>query len=146
VIASFSRSAPAVWAAALAAGLMAGPAGATQRHLWWQSAELKAELKLTDEQSRQIDKIYEETLPKLRALKQQLDETERALSTMIDQMNADEWEVTLQIDTVEAARSALSKTRILMLYRMHRVLSRQQLDALHRFQDRQSGASRAPSR
>ena len=51
-------------------------------------------------------------------------------------MQAEEWEVTLQIDKVESARSALSKTRILMLYRMHKMLSPEQLDGLHRLSER----------
>ena len=55
---------------------------------------------------------------------------------LIDAMEADEWEVTLQIDKVEAARNALSKIRTLMLYRMHRALSAAQRDALRDASDR----------
>ena len=51
-------------------------------------------------------------------------------------MQAEEWEVALQIDKVEAARSALSKTRTLMLYRMHKTLTAGQIEALHAMWER----------
>ena len=111
--------------------LAAAQAGAGQRHRWWKSDDVKAELGLTESQSTAIHEIYEAALPKQRELKQRLDRQEAELSELIDAMEAEESEVTLLIDKVEAARSELSKSRILMLYRMHRELSAEQLDALH---------------
>ena len=111
------------------------PAAARQRHRWWQSTEMKADLGLTDEQSERLEDIYQSTLPDLRNLMQSLNEEEAGLSELIDAMEADEWEITLQIDKVESARSALSKTRILMLYRMHRELSQDQRGTLRRWSD-----------
>ena len=61
-------------------------------------------------------------------------------------MQAEEWEVTLQIDKVESARGALSKTRILMLYRMHKELSATQLDGLHDLRDRRRSKADAKTR
>ena len=114
----------------------ATPADATQRHRWWQSAELRAELALTEEQSAALQEIFQRTLPDLRRLAQEFSQEKDELSMLIDVMETDEWEVTLQIDKVEAARSALSKTRTLMLYRMHRELSATQRDALRDWSDR----------
>ena len=49
------------------------------------------------------------------------------------------------IDRVEAARSALAKTRTLMLYRMHRLLSPEQRVRLEAFErERARNADRAP--
>ena len=128
------------WAVAAVALLVialgAGGADAAQRHKWWQSEEVKAELGLTDDQSEVIEGIFQATLPKQRELKQRLDLEEADLSLMIDAMEVAEWEITLQIDKVEAVRSTLSKSRILMLYRMHRELSPEQRDALHEWWDR----------
>ena len=61
-------------------------------------------------------------------------------------MQAEEWEVALQIDRVEAARSALSKTRTLMLYRMHKTLSAEQLEALHAMWERRRSDGKSSSR
>ena len=61
-------------------------------------------------------------------------------------MQVEEWEVTLQIDKVESARGALSKTRILMLYRMHKELPATQLDGLHDLWDRRRSKADAKTR
>ena len=114
----------------------ATPADATQRHRWWHSAELRAELGLSEEQAAGLQGIFQRALPDLHRLAREFSQEEDALSTLIDAMEANEWKVTLQIDKVEAARSALSKTRTLMLYRMHRELSAAQRDALRDWSDR----------
>ena len=114
----------------------ATPADATQRHRWWHSAELRAELGLTEAQSAALQAIFQKAVPDLRRLAQEFSQEEDELSMLIDAMEADEWEATLQIDKVEAARSALGKTRALMLYRMHRELSAPQRDALRDWSDR----------
>ena len=61
-------------------------------------------------------------------------------------MQAEEWEVALQIDKVEAARSALSKTRTLMLYRMHKTLTSEQSEALHAMWERRRAHGQSSSR
>ena len=138
------------WAVAastlLVVGLGAARVDAAQRHKWWESEEVKAELSLTDDQSEAIEAIFQAVLPKQRKLKQRLDEEEAVLSAMVDAMEVAEWEITLQIDKVEATRGALSKSRILMLYRMHRELSAEQRDALHEWWDRSPGRGRRAPR
>ena len=67
------------------------------------------------------------------AEKAELEKQEAALSRLLTESNDDEAVVVRTIDRVEAARSALAKTRTLMLYRMHRLLSpdqRARLDAV----------------
>ena len=125
--------------------VIANSAEARQRHRWWQSTEMKAELGLTDEQSESLEDIYQSSLPDLRSLMQELNQEEAELSELIDAMEADEWEITLQIDKVESARSALSKTRILMLYRMHRELSLDQRDAMREWNENNGRRPRRPS-
>ncbi len=114
---------------------------ATQRYKWWQSTEVQTELELTDDQGVRIEAVFQELRPTLRKMVRRLDREEEELSQLIRAMAAEEWEVTLKIDDVEAARSALSKTRTLMLYRMHKVLTRQQIEALHDFLERREGRS-----
>jgi Spy/CpxP family protein refolding chaperone len=113
-----------------------------QRQKWWQSEELKAHLELTAQQVAEIEQIYQATLPRLRSLDKELRALESQLSKMIDEMNVTEWEVTLQIDKVEASRSALGKARTLMLYQMHKVMTPQQRDTFHDWGERHRKSSR----
>mgnify|MGYP002633440903 CR=1 FL=1 len=113
-------------------------------HRWWQSEEVRTELGLTDEQSTSLDGIYQETLPKQRESMRRLDAEELTLSTLIADMNVQELDVTRQIDRVEAARSELSKTRILMVFRMYRVLSEAQRETLDEWRARDND-DRRPS-
>ena len=59
-------------------------------------------------------------------------------------MNVQEIDVTRQIDRVEATRSELSKTRILMVFRMYRVLSAAQRETLDEWRAR-ANDDRRPS-
>ena len=113
-----------------------------QRQKWWKSEEVKAHLALTDRQVAELEEIYQATLPQLRSLDKELHALETDLSKMIDEMNVQEWEVRLQIDKVEAIRSALSKARTLMLYRMHKVMTPQQRDLFHDWAERQRKPNR----
>ncbi len=107
------------------------PARGQRRHKWWQSDEVKIELGLTDARSAILEEIFQLTKPRQRELMEELQHEEERLSDLIRVMEAEEGEVIRQIENVEKVRSALSKTRILMLYRMHRALSADQRAALH---------------
>jgi Spy/CpxP family protein refolding chaperone len=116
------------------------------RNKWWMAPDVKAELGLTDQQSRQVEDVFQAMLPQLRSTKGDLDRLEGELSRMIAEASADESAVLQQIARVEASRSEMSKLRTLMLYRMHRVLSpdqRTKLKALHE-RDRRGGGNRRP--
>ncbi len=109
-----------------------------QPHRWWKSAEVGVLLKLTDEQSATLERIYRRTLPKQRESMSRLNSEERILSKLVEDMDVDEIDVTRQIDRVEAVRSELSKTRILMVFRMHRTLTTTQREALDDWMERDS--------
>ncbi len=111
-------------------------ASGAQRHKWWTTDEAQEELKLTDTQVQEIEEIFQSLRPKLRELVQVFRKEEKNLAALLHAMQAEEWEVTLQIDKVEAARGALSKTNMLMLYRMHKKLSDTQVDGLHKLWER----------
>jgi Spy/CpxP family protein refolding chaperone len=115
------------------AGLMPGAADA-QGFKWWQDEKVKAELGLTAEQVTSLDNVFLELIPRMAAEKETLDRLEGQLSDVIRDANVSEAEVVKQIDVVEAARSALGKTRTLMVYRLYRSLSpdqRTKMKALH---------------
>jgi Spy/CpxP family protein refolding chaperone len=93
---------------------------------WWKSDAFKKELGLSTDQSARIDKIYQDTLPELQQEWEELDRLETKLSRLFEG-NADEAVLARQIDRVETARANLNKSRSLMLMRMRRVLTSEQL-------------------
>ena len=117
-----------------------------QRHRWWQSEEVTALLDLSGRQAADLDRIYQRSLPKMHESYHRLNAEERTLSRMIANMQVEEIDVTRQIDRVEAARSELSKTRTLMVFRMYRVLNPGQRAALKEWMDlrRDGDRSRHP--
>lgn len=137
-------------AAALLLVLLPVAASGTQgqRQKWWQDERMKAELALTDDQSAEVESIFQASRPKLQDSKRQLESLEEELSEMVRARVADEVDVAQLIDRVEAARSELSKERTLMLYRMHRILTPDQNAKLKEIYDRRrarEGRDRKPS-
>ena len=111
--------------------------GSEQRKRWWHDDEMKAELGLSPQQSAEVELVFQAALPRLRTAKKQLDLLETDLSRMIRERTAEESEVARLVDQVEAARSALSKERTLMLYRIHRILTPDQNARLKELHERQ---------
>jgi Spy/CpxP family protein refolding chaperone len=115
---------------------------------WWQSPVCKNRVGLTNAQTTEIERIFQSVRDELRAEKAELERQETALSRLLGDPTADEAVVVRTIDRVEAARSALAKTRTLMLYRMHRLLSpeqRMKLEAFERDQARAAETARPKS-
>lgn len=119
--------------AVLIAGVLPASAGPGSPFKWWQNEKTRAELVLTAQQVESVESIFQATLPRLMESKQELDRLEDTLSALITTSD-DEAQVVQQIDKVEATRSAMSKVRTLMLFRMRRVLTpdqRVKLNVLH---------------
>ena len=116
-----------------------------ERWKWWLYD--RAELGINDQQSASINAIFESTLPKLRETRQELDRAEEEMARIIKEHKADLAVVSGQIDRLEGARSLHNKTRTLMLYRMHLLLSAEQrtkLEALRARRDAERGDRRHP--
>ena len=134
-------------ACAILMSCAAGWAG-TQGFKWWQDENTRQQLGLTAEQSTRIEQIYQATQPKLMVTKDDLDRTESELSRLINESTVTEAQVLQQIDRVEAARSELSKTRMLMLFHIRQVLSPEQrakLKKLHEHREQGEKEHRKPS-
>jgi Spy/CpxP family protein refolding chaperone len=99
---------------------------------WWEA--YRTELRLSPDQCTRINSIFEATFPQLRASYEELSKREEQLSALIVANDATEAQVLRQADQIEAIRSELSKTRVLMLFRMRRVLSPEQRDKLQALQ------------
>jgi Spy/CpxP family protein refolding chaperone len=100
---------------------------------WWIAADTRADLGITDKQSKDIDDIFQTTLPSLRAAKEELDKLDDAVASLIKDGTADITVVARQVGQAEQARGNLTTKRTVMLYRMHRLLTPEQrtkLDAM----------------
>jgi len=100
---------------------------------WWADEPERTELGINDQQSAQIEQIWQQTFPRLKELRERLDQLEETLSQMIRDA-ADEATIMAHVDKVESTRTEANKARVLMLYRMNRVLTPEQrlkVKALH---------------
>lgn len=100
---------------------------------WWKAPETRAELGISDKQSKDIDDIFQATIPALRAAKEELDKLDDAVAKLIKEGTADIAVVDRQVGQAEQARASLTTKRMVMLYRMHRLLTPEQrvkLDAM----------------
>jgi Spy/CpxP family protein refolding chaperone len=111
-----------------------GSDGKDQRRMpWWKAEETRAELGISDKQSKDIDDIFQATLPSLRAAKDELDKLDEAVGRLIKEGAADIAVVARQVGQAEQARANLTTKRTVMLYQMHRLLTPEQrakLDAM----------------
>jgi Spy/CpxP family protein refolding chaperone len=117
------------WTRRLAAALLLVALGSVvnaQSFAWWKSEQFQKEVGLTADQCTRIDTVFQTALPKLRQGKEELDKQEAELSRLIE-INADEAQVSRQIDRVEAIRASLNKARLLMLLHERQVLTPDQL-------------------
>jgi len=96
------------------------------RWKWWQHPESRKDLRLTDQQAKQIDQIFESTMPKQRERWHELEKLEDALARTIKENIADVVTVTQQVEKVERLRAEHNSIRTVMIYRMHLVLNPEQ--------------------
>lgn len=132
------------------AGFLAGSTSWAQPPKpWWKDEREKAELRLGEEQASRVDAIFQEWWPKLRASYDELNKSEAQLDTLIKRKETSEADVVRQLQQVKEARGEVNKNRTLMLYRMYRILSPEQLVTLEEIRkrhERSRGPSRGPSR
>jgi Spy/CpxP family protein refolding chaperone len=88
--------------------------------------KLRAELGITDQQSGLIEAIWKKDLQQRSEAGARLDKLEAQLDQMMLDAALDEAAFVTQLDKVEAARTEASKARMLMLYRINKVLTPEQ--------------------
>ena len=131
--------------------VLAVPAVAgAQGFKWWQSDKFKTDLALAPDQISRLEEVYQGLRPKLTAGKEELDRLETSLSKLIAEGVAPEGDVMKVVDQVEHSRAELAKTRTLMIYRMHQILTvdqREKMNALHeRWEQDRRQVRRQPTR
>jgi Spy/CpxP family protein refolding chaperone len=94
--------------------------------IWWKDDGARSELKLTGEQVAEIERIFQANMAKAKPMRDELTQLETSLNQTMRANTADIAVVAQQVDKVESKRAELSKMRVLMLYRIHRVLTPEQ--------------------
>jgi Spy/CpxP family protein refolding chaperone len=105
---------------------------------WWSSEEGRAEFGLSDAQSRDLEAIFQQVMPTLKAAKADVDRYQKELTALLSEASAKESVVLQAIDRLEAAQSALSRTRTIMLYRMYRLLRPDQRAKVQAYYERKA--------
>ena len=102
------------------------PSQGRQRDRWKWWLYDRAELGITDKQSAEIDKIFEETVPGQRAKREELERLEPLLAQLTKEATADVATVAQHVDRIESLRAEMNKARTIMLYRINLLLSAEQ--------------------
>jgi len=92
------------------------------RPKFWVDPKMRAELDITDQQSALIEAIWKKDLQQRSESGARLDKLEKQLDQMMLDAALDETAFLAQLDKVEGARSEANKARMLMLYRINKVL------------------------
>lgn len=101
---------------------------------WWKRPRLAAEINLTPDQSRDIEKIFVRARTKLIDLRADLEKKQLALQSSMEDQAADRRIVEKEIGAVEQARAELQKARALMVLDIKQVLKPEQWEHLLQMQ------------
>ncbi|MDQ2977917.1 MAG: periplasmic heavy metal sensor [Acidobacteriota bacterium] len=101
---------------------------------WWKRPRLEAEIGLSADQSREIEKIFVKSRTRLIDLKADLEKKQLAFQSSMEDQAADRHTVERQIEAVENARAELQKARALMVLDMKQVLKHDQWERLLQMQ------------
>ena len=102
---------------------------------WWAIDKYKQELKLTADQSANIEKVFQASMERLRVDKDDLDRAQATFSELMEKPSAGERDFSRVVDQLELARYNVSKERTTMLVRIHSILTPEQrkgLDAIRK--------------
>ena len=100
---------------------------------WWTTEKYRQELRLTPEQSAEIEQIVQGSMARLKGDKEDLDRAQSDFRQLMERPSASERELLKAAERLEMARYSISKERTTMLVRIHSVLSPEQrrgLDAI----------------
>ena len=93
---------------------------------WWTMEKYRQELKLTADQTGQIEKIFQVSMDRLKAQKDDFDRAQSDFSQLMKKGTATERDLLRAADSLELARFKVSSERTSMLVRIHSVLTPEQ--------------------
>jgi Spy/CpxP family protein refolding chaperone len=100
---------------------------------WWTTEKYRQELRLTAEQSAEIERIVQGSMSRLKGDKEDLDQAQNDFRQLMERSSASERDLLKAAERLEMARFSISKERTMMLVRIHSVLTPEQrrgLDAI----------------
>jgi Spy/CpxP family protein refolding chaperone len=109
-----------------------------QRWDWWNDAEVKRELALTEATVKTINDIFRERWTNSRAKGQEFYREREKLNRMLSEPTVSEDSFELQVTKVDRLRSELDTGRTMMLFRMMRQLRPDQVKKLEEIAARRS--------
>jgi Spy/CpxP family protein refolding chaperone len=112
---------------------------------WWTNERYRQELKLSADQSLEIDRIVESSMARLKEDKAALDRAQNDFRVVMERPTSTERELLQAAERLEMARFSMSKERTTMLVRIHNVLTpdqRRGLDAIAKRNDGDRNRSR----
>lgn len=112
------------------------PATPSRPKPWWSDDATRKEIGLTPDQVKQIDDIYNSAKDELAADRETLDRESKELDRLINESKAANWVVLRQIDKTETQRSNYNKLFFMMLYRIHQQLTPEQRVKVREISDR----------
>jgi Spy/CpxP family protein refolding chaperone len=110
--------------------------------MWWADPEIKAEIKLTEEQAKRIKDIFERREAEIKPLLEQLSRESERLDRMTRERVADEITYAVQVAQVESLAMRWRESRTMMIYRMYRELQPEQYKKLQGIMDRRRSGNR----
>ena len=106
-------------------GLHVGPPGR-----WWDDKHFAKQLKLTDDQQRHMDTIFEQNRPMLLKRYESLGQEEQRMEAMTHAKTLDEAALFAQIDRIEQARADLGKATLHYQVQIRNELDQDQISKL----------------
>lgn len=117
-----------------------------QRFRWWKDDAFVREMSLTPDQSARIEAVFQAAVPALRAQQRALSKLEEELSKLVLEATIEESELDHFVAKVEAARADLAHSRTMMIYRIRRILTREQHTTLEKLFDQREKQRHGKSR
>ena len=102
---------------------------------WWQDAEVRLGLKLTEEKARKIQGIFDKRYSQMKPFGDDFEKEYMKLEQMTRERVADEATYALQVSRVEGIGAKLRESRTVMLYAIYRELSPEQNRKLQEIRD-----------
>jgi Spy/CpxP family protein refolding chaperone len=100
---------------------------------WWKTPRYMQELKLTSEQSAELDQIIQAARARMTADKEDLDRAQGDFRMLMERPSANQRELLKAAERLEMARYSIAKERTMMGVRIHSLLTPEQrkgLDAI----------------
>ena len=109
---------------------------------WWKTPKYMQELKLTAEQSSELDRIITTGRAQMTADKEDLDRAESDFRQLMSQPDVPKRELLKAAERLEMARYSIAKERTMMTVRIHSVLTPDQRKGLAAIAKREADRNR----